>query len=103
MSTIPGYDLENYLMWYFNIKVEGRSDANASLQIAEAIGTALEYRKVLSEDQFQKIVHLFEPYREDTEYWLLNFDEDYQSWRDYAGFSDMRFPKEILEKAKNLI
>lgn len=103
MSTIPGYDLEDYVMWYFNIKVEGMADANPSLQIAETIGTANQYRKVITSEKFQKIVTLFEPYREDTEYWLSEFDEENHSWRDYAGFSEDRFPKDVIEAAKEYL
>lgn len=104
MSTIPGYDLEDYVMWLLDIKVENHSDANESLRIAELLGTSTRNRKILSEKQFEKLIELFEEYRNSVESGLLDYDEETQSWRDYAGFSmEDRIPDSVVNEAHKLI
>ncbi len=33
-----------------------------------------------------EMIDFFEPHRETIEYWLSDFDEETQSWRDYAPY-----------------
>lgn len=86
MSSLPGLTLEAFLMWNFNLIVDGDGSANPSLQIAEAMGTAARARRQISKDEFAPVVALFEPYRIDVENNLADFDDEIQSWRDYAGW-----------------
>lgn len=90
MSSIPGLTLESYVMWNHDFIVIGHPSANASLQIAEALG--INTRRVnLSQAQFNTVLTIYEPYRTIVETRLEDFDEENQSWRDYAGccFNDI--------------
>jgi hypothetical protein len=84
MSSIPGLTLESYVMWNHNLVVIGYPNANASLQIADALGINT-YRVSLSQAQFDTILAIYEPYRTTVEYLLENFDDNLLSWTDYAG------------------
>lgn len=86
MSTCPGRNLEDYLMWAWDLRVEGLDDANPSLQIAEVLGVPTR-RVTVSAEQFSTLVFVYEPYRENIEHLLASYDED-MSWRDYAGCVD---------------
>ena len=116
MSSIPGLTLESYVMWNHNLVVIGYlrwtyprrykgkkkeesikmatfsfgTSANASLQIAEALGINT-YRVSLSQAQFDTILAIYEPYRAIVEARLTDFNEETQSWRTYAGscFNDI--------------
>jgi len=84
MSSCPGSTLEDFLMWNFDLVVDGYGGANPSLQIAEAIGVQSGRRR-LTAAQFSPVVALFEPHREQVEYALGSYCEDENgSWRDYA-------------------
>lgn len=85
MSSIPGYFLEDYVMWNHNLIVDGDTHANRSLEIAEILGRPTN-RKNITTEQFKKIIELYEPHREEIERKLMAFDED-QSWRDYAYYA----------------
>lgn len=102
MSSLPGYFLEDFLMWNYDLIVEGDADANTSLKIAEALGM-ITRRRELTKQQFKPVVDLFEKYREDVERKLDDFDEDEQSWRDYAGYGFDFIPEEIYDKGLKLI
>lgn len=86
MSSLPGLDLEDYLAWQYDLIVEGDGSANPSLEIAEALGVATRRQRV-SAEQFQRLVIASEHLRHDVEYRLGQFDEETQSWRDYAGYA----------------
>lgn len=92
MSSLPGYTLESYLMWQFNITVDEYADANPSLEIAEVLLNKQPVRKNLTKEQFQPVVDLFELFRDYVERQLENFDEGKQSWRDYAGYAFTNIP-----------
>lgn len=96
MSSLPGHTLEDFLMWNFDLIVDGDGHANPSLEIAEALGVPTRRRSV-SAEQFGRIVAQYEQYRADAERSLENFDEETQSWRDYAGsaFEFMPFDKSL--------
>lgn len=102
MSSKPGWRLEDFLMWDLDITVDEQPDSNFSLQMAEALGN-VERRRSLSVEQFAPIVALFEPHRERVEYWLSEFDEETQSWRDYAGYAFDFIPNDLIEQAKAMI
>lgn len=92
MSSLPGVTLESFLMWNYDLIVDGDGSANQSMAIAEACGVSSRRRRITAE-QFAPLVAVFEPHREDVENWLLDFDEENQSWRDYAGYCPI--PKEL--------
>jgi hypothetical protein len=77
-------------MWNYGITVEDETDANKSLGIAEVLGN-VKPRNRLTKEQFATLLSYFEPFRDEVEYKLNDFDEENQSWRDYAGavFEDM--------------
>lgn len=103
MSSKPGNSLEDFLAWMFDVVVEGRDDANASLQIAEALGTTSRSRQRLTYEQFSKIVNLYESSRDYVERRLADFDEETQSWRGYAGCSFDDLPEILSQEAFRLI
>lgn len=87
MSSLPGLDLEAFLSWQYNLVVFDTPEANPSLGMAERLGLSTNHRPILSKADFALIVALFEPYRDQVEARLMDFDEDSMSWRDYAGYS----------------
>ena len=99
MSSLPGYSLEEYLMWNFDLVVDGDASANQSQAIAEAIGTSLCPRPRITGEQFAPIVAAYEPWRKFIQGRLSDFDEENQSWRDYAGYSFEHLPDELSEWA----
>ncbi len=104
MSNCPGATLEAFLMWIYDLIVDGDGSANPSLQIAEAIGTATNHRKQMTAEQFAPIVSLFEPYREKTEWTLVDYnEEDNGSWRDFAGYAFDFIPRQLYEQGSMLI
>jgi hypothetical protein len=94
MSSIPGYTLEAYLGWNFSITVEDLRETNVSMWMAEALGN-ITPRPVMSKPCFAKLVSYFEQYRHKVEYKLMDFDEENQSWRDYAGYAFDFIPEEL--------
>jgi hypothetical protein len=103
MSSCPGSTLEDFLMWDFDLIVDGNGGANPSLQIAEAVGVQTRRRRLTAE-QFAPIVTLFEPHREQVEYKLGSYDEDENgSWRDYAGYAFDFVPRTLYDQGLALI
>jgi len=102
MSSLPGLTLEEYLCWDYNVVVVGRPESNFSLGLAEIIGT-IPARSRLDSGTFGQVVTLFEPFREQVESRLLDFDEDTQSWRDYAGYSFDFLPDSLVEEGRQLL
>lgn len=102
MSSLPGYDLEDFVAWNFNLVVEGQGEANLSLGIAEAIGN-IKARPCLTRGEFAAVVAPFEPYRERIEDALLEFDEENQAWRDYAGNAFDYIPDEVYAVAQSAL
>ena len=96
MSSLPGLDLESYVMWQHDLIVDGDGSANPSLVMAEALGT-VPRRLCLTKDQFAKVLNVYEHLREDIERKLGEFDEENQSWRDYAGYAFSFVTDEIFE------
>lgn len=98
MSSFPGLNLEDYVMWQHDLIVDNQTHANPSLRIAEVLG--VDTRRVrINAEQFAPILALYEAWREQIEYKLLDFDEDSQSWRDYAGCSFDFVPEEVVDAA----
>src|ERR1700692_190176 len=85
MSEIPGYTLEKYLMWEFDLIVDDDDSANISLSYAERLGTAVSRRKRMSSELFAQVVAIFEEYRGMVEDRLADFDHQECGWRQYAG------------------
>ena len=102
MSSLPGYTLEAYLMWNYDLVVDDDESANLSLQIAEALGTALRRRPRLTSMQFSHLVEIFEPFRHDVERSLYDFEEETMSWRDYAGCNFDFIPDHIYGQGMHL-
>lgn len=86
MSSLPGFDLESFLLWNFDLVVDGHDEANISLGLAEALGN-IKPRPRMSPEKFAELVAIFEPHREQVEDKLSDFDKETQSWRDYAGYA----------------
>lgn len=103
MSSWPGSTLEDFLMWNYDLVVDGGGSSNPSLEIAEAVGTASRRRPRITSEQFAPIVALFEPYREDMERHLNWFEEDTMSWRDYASAVSEQAPDDVFDKGAELV
>jgi len=103
MSSLPGYFLEDYIRWEYNLLVEDTSDANKSLAIADVLGTSTQKRLVLNKEEFSELLNIFEPYRETVERLLCDFDEENQSWRGYAGNIDYILPDQLDTEAWQII
>jgi hypothetical protein len=102
MSSIPGYTLEAFLAWQYNLIIEGEAENNFSRGMAESMGAAVR-RPVLSKVQFKPLVAMYEPYRETIERRLDDFNEETQSWRGYAEYVDLDVPLEIVEAAQEYV
>ncbi len=101
MSSIPGYELKDYVMWQHDLIVDGNTGANPSLQIAEALNIATRRIRITAE-QFAPILAMYEPHRELIEHALHEFDEDNQSWRDYAGYAFDGVPETVGDETQRL-
>lgn len=92
MSSIPGYTLEEFLAWEYNLVVEDLGEVNVSMGLAEVLGTATYARRTLTKEEFSKLVELYEPSREVVESALLDYDEEENgSWRTYGCYVLNRF------------
>lgn len=100
MSSIPGYELEDYVMWEHDLIVGDHDSANESLRIVEILGRPTR-RVRITREQFAPLLNLYEPHREAVERSLLDFDEDSQSWRDYAGYA-FTVPSRVIDAANDL-
>jgi hypothetical protein len=102
MSSRPGLTLESFIEWNWDLVVMDDSpDANVSLRLAEMMGK-IHLRPRITPEQFSPILALYEPYREHVEHNLAEFDDETQSWRDYAGYA-FSIPKEVDDAARSLV
>lgn len=99
MSSFPGADLEDFLAWSYDLAVLGQEDANPSMRLAESLGTSIKVRPHITEEEFKELVSIFEPIRNTVEDLLLDFNEDSQSWRDYAQRFESYIPYHMTRKA----
>jgi hypothetical protein len=89
MSSLPGFSLESFLLWNYDLTADDSGEANISRGLAEALGTAPQHRQNITQEQLKTLTAMFEHLREIIEARLLDFDEENQSWRDYgAGVCD---------------
>jgi hypothetical protein len=102
MSSIPGYTLEDFVAWQWNLVVDEAPENNISLGLAEALGNS-KPRPRLTKEQFAPIVAIYEPFREDIERRLEDFDEDTQSWRDYSNYVDADITPDMEAEAERLV
>jgi hypothetical protein len=102
MSSLPGYTLEDFVAWQWNLVVDKAPENNISLGMAEALGNS-KPRPRLTKEQFAPIVAIYEPFREDIERRLADFDEDTQSWRDYSQYVDADITPEMEAEAERLV
>lgn len=102
MSSLPGYYLEDFLAWELNLVVDGQEDANVSIGMAEALGN-IPSRPRVTQERFREIVKLFESSRKYIEDRLRDFDEENQSWRDYAGCAFDDIPEILYTEAKKIV
>lgn len=102
MSSIPGYTLEDFVAWQWNLVVDEAPENNISLGIAELVGNVVP-RPRLTKEQFAPIVAIYEPFRANIERRLDDFDEDTQSWRSYAGYVDADTTPEMEAEAERLV
>jgi len=102
VSSLPGYKLEDYVAWNWNLRVDGEAENNMSLGLAELLGS-IKPRPGITKEQFAPILAIYEPFREDVERRLEDFDEDTQSWRDYAQYVCPDISDELEAKAEALV
>ena len=102
MSSLPGYTLESFVAWQWNLIVEELPESNVSLGMAEFFGT-VSRRKTLTQTEFKEIISLYLPYRQIIEGRLADFDEETQSWRGYAEVVDPDIPEEVQRKIGQLV
>jgi hypothetical protein len=98
MSHCPGYTLEAYLTYAFDLLVEEHSTA---------IRAFYAYQKILSPEQFASLVKIFESCREGVESRLDDYmdggEEDHGSWRDWEDNVHGRVPDEIWKLGREYI
>jgi hypothetical protein len=99
MSSLPGLNLEAFVMWDRGLIVDGDGSTNPSLQLAEAMGRETR-RTLLTGKQFAMILARYEPYRLEVERRLDDFNEEEQSWRDYAGYAFDFLPESVRSDAQ---
>ena len=97
MSSLPGRTLEAFLMWNYDVCVVDQDEANPSLGMAEMLGN-IKPRPVLTQEQFAPLVAMFEGQRDRIEYLLNEFDEESQSWRNYANCVFDFIPEDQAQK-----
>lgn len=102
MSSCPGYTLEAFLMWNYNLRVQDSPEANIGLGMAELMGHDSQ-RPLLTQAQFAPIVEMHEPHRETVEHLLDAFDEETQSWRSYGSSVDDCLPQELTSKVQEYL
>jgi hypothetical protein len=102
MSSLPGLLLEDFVAWQHDVVVEGNSDPNFSLGLAEALGK-IPQRACHMQEYFKSILVFYEPWRERIEDKLDEFDEDNQSWRAYAPYVADTVPNSLLDLAHKLL
>lgn len=99
MSSLPGYTLEDYVEWQHDLIVDDKHGVNMSLDIAETLGVSTRRRPTITKEQYAPILALYEPYRDQVEDKLLDFDEENQSWRSYAGCAFGFIPESVWNEA----
>jgi hypothetical protein len=102
MSSLPGYTLEAFLIWNYDLVVEDEPEANFSLGMAETLGT-IPPRPRLPTADFRRLVELFEPHRQQVEWRLDDFEPEEQSWRDYAGVAFDFIADETYEAGRLIV
>jgi hypothetical protein len=102
MSSLPGLSLEAFLAWNYDLIVAGDGSANPSRLIAETLGT-IEKRQELTTEKFAQLVALYEPYRDQVEWRLADFDAETQSWRDYAGYGFDFLPASLFDMGLKML
>lgn len=100
MSSLPGLTLESFVLWNYDLVVDGQPEANVSLGMAEALKN-IDRRKSIPPEAFAYLVSMFEPHREHVENCLEAFDEETQSWRDYS--SVIYIPEQLFAAGRQYI
>lgn len=101
MSSRPGWTLEEFVMWEHDLIVDGDDGANESLRISEWMGQPTR-RVSITKEQFMPILSLYEPYRKQVESLLSDFNDDEQSWRDYAGYAFDFITANVFKQANEI-
>lgn len=102
MSSLPGLTLEAYLMWNYDLIVDGNTSANSSLHMAETLGTSTK-RIRIPQAKFDFLVALLEPHRGVIEEMLVDFNEAQQSWRMYAPSVSVLVDESVWTIATNYV
>ncbi len=102
MSSLPGFKLEDYVAWNHDLKIIDQDEANASLGIAEMLGRSTG-RLTLTIEEFAPILQIYEPHRERIEYYLGEFDDETQNWRDYSYAAFQFVPESVATTVLELI
>jgi hypothetical protein len=97
MSHCPGPDLEDWITdWWRLVDVDGQHGTSIRRLYAGQL--------ILTKEQFQGLVEIYKPVREQIEERLSEYSEEENgSWRDYAGYAFDFIPKDVTDKAEEYL
>jgi hypothetical protein len=97
MSHCPGLRLEDWITdWWRLVDVDG--------EYGTAIRRMYVGQLILSKEQFQGLLAIYEPARELVERVLQGYSEEENgSWRDFCGYAFDGIPKEIEDRAQEYV
>ena len=100
-DTFPGTKLETYVLWSFNAIVNTIHTDPSGFN--KRMATFLAQPILLERWQFDIILELFEPYRQQVEQCLCEFDSAYNSWYSYQQFAMVFIPQQIYLTVQRLL
>lgn len=97
MSHCPGLKLEDWITdWWRLVDADGEHGTSIRRMYVGQL--------ILSKEQFQALVAIYEPAREMIEYVLQDYNEEENgSWRDFCGYAFDGIPKEIEDRAEGYV
>lgn len=97
MSHCPGLKLEDWITDQWRL-------VDAGGEHGTAIRRMYVGQLILSKEQFQGLVAIYEPSRASIEYILSEYSEEENgSWRDFCGYAFDGVPKDIEELAQKYV
>lgn len=97
MSHCPGPYLEDWLTdWWRLVDADG--------QHGTGIRRLYTGQLILTKDQFQELVEIYKPFREEIEARLADYSEEENgSWRDYCGYAFDFIPEDVSKNAEEYL
>lgn len=97
MSHCPGPYLEDWITdWWRLVDAEGLHGSE--------IRRLYKGQLVLTKEQFEGLVEIYKPFREQIEARLSDFSEEENgSWRDYCGYAFDFISEDISQKAEEYV